>query len=122
MTVESTLLNTETIVIIGAIVGTAARTLFPYWEKLRENPDIIFERKFLGTAIVSFVAAVAIGIGIFPTLLEGVANSDLSLAGVFATTALAAFGLNAGTNMALSGARTKSGTATAGAAAVKPSS
>lgn len=93
---------TEVVVIIAAIVGAAARTLYPYWEKLRENPEILFERKFLGTAIVSFVSAVAIGIGLFPTLLENVADSGLSQSAIFATVALMAFGINSGSNMALS--------------------
>jgi hypothetical protein len=92
----------ETVVFIGAIVGSAARTLFPFWEKARENPDIIFERKFLGTAIISFVSAVALGIGAFPTLLQTVEGMNLSPGVIFAIVATAAFGINSGANMLLS--------------------
>lgn len=95
-------MSNEVIVIIGAVVGSAARTLFPFWEKLRENPELIFERKFLGTAIISFVSAVALGIGAFPTLLESVQGLNLSPGVIFAIVATAAFGINSGANMLLS--------------------
>jgi hypothetical protein len=107
----ATEIPTEIVVIVAAIIGTAARTLYPYWEKARENPDIVFERKFLGTALVSFVSAVAIGVGLFPSLLDNVADSGLSQAAVFATVALMAFGIDSGSNMLLS-KKTTSGTTT----------
>ena len=94
-------ITTEAVVIIGGIVGTAARTLFPFWERLRENPDLLFERKFLGTAIVSFVSAIAIGVGLYPSLLANIQDSGvsgLSISAIFVITALAAYGLNSGAN------------------------
>ena len=94
-------LSTETIVIIASIVGTAAGTLYPYWEKLRENPDIIFEKKFIGTAIVSVIASMALGFSIFPAMLESIEGTTLGLAGIFAMVATASFGINRGSNMML---------------------
>lgn len=102
-------ISVEAVVVGGAILGTAARTLYPYWERLRDSPELLFEKKFLGTAIVSFVGAAAIGIGLFPTLLANIPqDGSLSLASVFAITALSAFGLNSGSNMILSHKTTSS--------------
>lgn len=113
-------LPTEVIVIIAAIVGTAARTLYPYWERLRIDPDLIFERKFLGTAIVSFVGAMAIGLSLFPALLENVANSTLSAAGVFVVVALMAYSISAGSNEALKRTTTTTTTTATTDTATKP--
>ena len=91
----------ELMVFVGAVMGAFAATMLPFWAKLREDPNLVFEKKFIGTAIVAFVTAVALGIGVFPALLSGVADSALSLGAIFAITAAAAFGLNRGANMAL---------------------
>lgn len=96
--VSSPQLWTDLTVIAGAALGNFARTMIPYWAKLRENPEIVFERKFLGTAVISFIGALGLGLGLFPMFAETVQNSGLSLAAVFATVALSAFGLNAGIN------------------------
>jgi hypothetical protein len=89
---------TDLAVIAGAALGNFARTMVPYWAKLREMPELVFERKFLGTAIISFIGALGLGLGLFPTFAASVGDSGLSLAAVFATVALSAFGLNAGIN------------------------
>lgn len=92
-------MSTEIIVIIASILGSAAATLYPYWEKLRETPELVFEKKFIGTAAISVITAVALGISIFPQMLETVVGSTLSLAGIFAIVATTAFGINRGSNM-----------------------
>ena len=89
---------TDLTVIGGAVLGNFARTMIPYWAKLKETPEILFEKKFLGTAIISFLGAIGVGLGLFPTILETVDVSSMSLAGIFAIVALASFGLNAGIN------------------------
>lgn len=100
--VETTLV--EIMVFVGAIMGAFAATMIPFWAKLRENPDLAFERKFIGTAIVSFITSVAIGIGLFPVLIAQIAETaaTASLAGIFAITAAASFGINRAGNMVLS--------------------
>lgn len=85
-------------VIAGATLGNFARTMIPYWAKLQTNPDMIFEKKFLGTALVSFIGALGLGLGLFPTLIEQVPISSMSLAAIFAVVALTAYGINAGIN------------------------
>lgn len=93
-------LSTEWIVILASITGSAAATLYPYWEKLRVDPELLFEKKFLGTAIVSIVASVALGVSIFPSLFANI-PPGLSQAGIFAIVATSAFGINRGSNMML---------------------
>lgn len=112
----SQMMTTDVVVIVGAILGAAAATLFPYWSKLRENPDLLFERKFLGTAIISVVGSAAIAIGLFPSLLEQAnqAGSTVSQGAVFAMTALTSFGLTRASNMVMpSGAATQASRAAA---------
>lgn len=94
----------EIMVFIGAVMGALAATMIPYWQKLRETPELIFERKFIGTAVLSAIAAFALAVGTFPTLLENIASeaSTLSLGAIFAITAAMSFGINRGANMALS--------------------
>jgi hypothetical protein len=96
--VASPQLWTDLTVIAGATLGNFARTMIPYWAKLKEMPELVFEKKFLGTAIISFLGALGIGLGLFPTLIETVPVNSMSLAGIFAIVALSAFGLNAGIN------------------------
>lgn len=100
MTIElvNPTLWTDITVIAGATLGNFARTMIPYWAKLRETPEMIFEKKFLGTAIISFLGATGIGIGLYPTLIQNVDINTMSLAGIFAITSLSAFGLNAAMN------------------------
>jgi len=92
----------EIMVFVGAIMGAFAATMIPYWAKLREDPSLAFEKKFIGTAVVSFVTAVAIGVGLFPVLIAQVDTATASLAGIFAITAAASFGINRAGNMVLS--------------------
>jgi hypothetical protein len=89
---------TDVTVIAGATLGNFARTMIPYWAKLKEAPETIFEKKFLGTAIISFLGALGIGLGLFPSLVASTPIESMSLAGIFAVVALSAFGLNAGIN------------------------
>lgn len=101
---------TDITVIAGATLGNFARTMIPFWAKLRENPDTIFERKFLGTAIISFVGALGLGLGLFTTLVALIPQiNSMSLAGIFAVSALTAFGLNSGINWGIDQVTPKAG-------------
>lgn len=49
----------EFIALIGIILGVIGKTLFPYFKKVMEDPNIIFNWGYVGTMIMSgFVAAV----------------------------------------------------------------
>ena len=96
----------EWVVILACVIGTFARTLLPYWNKLQENPETVFEKKFLGTAALSFITSLAIGFGIFPSIFANV-ESNGSLTSVFAIAALMAFGINTGANMIAGGGSNK---------------
>jgi hypothetical protein len=85
-------------VIGAAALGTFARTMLPYWAKLVEMPEMVFDRKFLGTAVISFIAALGLGLGLFPMLSKSIDVTSMSLAGIFAVVAIMAFGLNQGIN------------------------
>ena len=110
----------EIVVYIAIVLGTVAGTLYPYWSKLREFPEMAFEKKFLGTAVISFIASLAISVSLFPTLLaQATADSSLSLASVFAITALSAFGLNRASNMIMPGTQAALAARSAAATAAK---
>lgn len=104
----------EIMVFVGAVMGAFAATMLPFWQKLRENPELAFERKFIGTAIVAFVTSMALGIGTFPMLLDNIVSqaATLSLGAVFAITAAMSFGINRGANMALTAIEVETATET----------
>ena len=43
--------------LVVAVLGALARTLVPYLEQLRDNPDTQFDRKFLLLPLVSCIIA-----------------------------------------------------------------
>ena len=117
----------ELVVFIAAVLGTLAGTLYPYWAKLRENPEMGFEKKFVGTAVISFIASIAISIGLFSMLVEAaqqIANTG-SLASVFAITATSAFGIARASNMLMpsreKAVETETSTTTTTVTAAQPS-
>jgi hypothetical protein len=46
------------IVVFVALLGVVARTLVPYLQTLKDNPETTFDRKFCVPAVVSVVIAV----------------------------------------------------------------
>ena len=85
-------------VIIAVLFGIAGRTVIPYLEALRDNPDTQFDRKFIVPPLVSLI----IGLIMSPLVLSAIPAETLNdvtvtgLAGIFA----AAWGL---TDIARSG-------------------
>ncbi len=85
-------------VIIAVLLGISGRTIVPYLESLRDNPETKFDRKFLVPPVVSL----AIGLIMSPLVLSAIPAETLNqvgvtgLAGIFA----AAWGL---TDIARSG-------------------
>jgi hypothetical protein len=50
-------INPTVIVLLVAACGALARTLVPFLQALQENPDTVFDRKFLLPPIVSCIIA-----------------------------------------------------------------
>lgn len=80
-------MNTTVIVLLVALLGAVGRTLVPYLQVLRDNPDTVFDRKFLLPPIVSCVIALItlpIALATIPKdMLELSALSLSSLVAVF---------------------------------------
>lgn len=74
-------------IVVAVLLGIAGRTVVPYLEALRDNPETQFERKFWVPPIVSLV----IGLIISPLVLSVIPPDQLTavtlpgLAGVFAS-------------------------------------
>ena len=86
---------TEAIVYGAAFLGTLARTLIPYWDRLRVNPDIVFEKKFLGTAAIGLATSAIIAVTLFGPMLQLVeAAGNATLGAVFALVFTSALGTN----------------------------
>lgn len=74
-------------IVIAVLLGIAGRTVVPYLEALRDNPDTTFDRRFLIPPVVSLV----IGLIISPLVLSVIPPDQLTvvtlpgLAGVFAS-------------------------------------
>ena len=86
---------TEGIVYGAAFLGTVARTLVPYWDRLRTNPETIFEKKLLGTAAIALATSAIIAASLFGPMLqlvEGAGNATLGA--VFVMVFTAALGTN----------------------------
>lgn len=88
------------VVFAGAVAGAFAATMIPYWQKMREDPGIIFDKKFLGTALWAVGTSLGMSFWLFTTLLENAhtVSGTTSLGAIFIMTAVAAFGINTGTN------------------------
>lgn len=89
--------------IVGIFIGIVARTVLRYLEKLRAaeqtGEQMKFDQKFLVTAIIGFVMALAPTITLFPTIVEKIGPlGGLALPAVVITSAMAAYGTNEAIN------------------------
>jgi len=74
--------------VIGALLGVIARTLVPYLVRLQKDPDLVFDRKYIVSAvsglILSLIASMFIigeidpNIGLYVGFMEGWALQDMS--------------------------------------------
>jgi hypothetical protein len=86
---------TQAIVFGAAFLGTLTRTLLPYWDKLREMPELVFEKKFLGTAAIALATSAVMAATLFTPMMELVsAAGDATLAAVFFIVFTASLGTN----------------------------
>ena len=80
-------MNPTIVVLFVAVLGALARTLVPYLETLRDNPEMPFDRKFLVPPIVSCVIALItlpLALSALPKeLMESAALSTSGLVAVF---------------------------------------
>lgn len=87
---------TSWLVFIGIAIGQAGRTLIPYWDKLKSGEIDMFDKKFVGTAIIAFVGAVIPSLALFPTVMEQLDPSiaNVGLAATFVLAILIGYGAN----------------------------
>lgn len=105
MTVDTIFLQTEMItfgsvtswiVILGVLVGLSARTLLPYWDKLKSGEIDVFDRKFLGTAVIAFIASIVPAFAFFPVAMQQIGPylGSFGIPTIFVISALMAYGTN----------------------------
>lgn len=87
---------TSWIVLLGVLVGIASRTLLPAWDKLKSGEIDVFDRKFLGTAVIAFVSSIIPAFAFFPTAMEqiGPMLGTFGIPSVFVISAIMSYGLN----------------------------
>jgi hypothetical protein len=86
---------TQAIVFGASFLGTLTRTLLPFWDKLRENPELVFEKKFLGTAAIGLATSAIVAATLFVPMMElASAAGDSTLAAIFFIVFTAALGTN----------------------------
>ena len=87
--------TTQAVVFGGAFLGTLTRTLLPYWDKMRETPELVFEKKFLGTAVIAIIISAVVGATLFTPMMALVESvGEATLAAVFFLVFTAALGTN----------------------------
>lgn len=92
-------------VIVVVLLGIVGRTIVPYLETLRANPEMPFDKKFLVPAIVSVVIALITSPLVFASIPPEQLQAGISLPGL-ALLFAAAWGL---TDVARSGQKLVSG-------------
>lgn len=69
------MVSLETIAIVGFILGPIARTIYAYLWKIRENPDMTFDKRYWITMVAalgtSFIAGLIELPMVIPNLPEG---------------------------------------------------
>lgn len=63
------------IVILAVLLGILARTVIPYLQTLRDNPDTQFDRKFLIPAVVTILIALLSSPLVFAALPQDQLNN-----------------------------------------------
>ena len=87
---------TSWLVFVGIAIGQASRTLLPYWDKLKSGEIDMFDKKFIGTAIIAFVGAVIPSLALFPTVMDQLdpAVANVGLAATFVLSIFIGYGAN----------------------------
>lgn len=97
MAIELALSNmTSWLTFIGIVIGQAGRTLLPYWDKIKSGEIDMFDRKFIGTAVIAFIGAIIPSLALFPAVMERLdpVLANVGLAAVFVLSILIGYGAN----------------------------
>jgi hypothetical protein len=81
-------MQTEIYVLIGIIAAVIWRTLYPYLQKLQENPGTPFDLRYILIALFTSAATAFI---IFPTILPGIDISGATPVTIIAIAFFAAY-------------------------------
>jgi len=97
------MLSTETIAIIGFLCGPVGRTLYDFFWAIRDDPDLVFDRRYLITMVASIAISIIVGLVSLPSLYQNMpTGSDVY---VFASSLALGFMLNHVINRPLDSSR-----------------
>jgi ABC-type Fe3+-siderophore transport system permease subunit len=68
----------QAIAFIGTFLGVLFRTILPYLQKLKEDPDLTFDRKYLVTLAISFVESAVTTMLLFLSLPSEILSTATS--------------------------------------------
>jgi hypothetical protein len=60
-------LDPTIVAIIGIFLGCFARTVFPYLKKVEEDPDTVFDKKYLVSLLIALISSIIGAILIIPS-------------------------------------------------------
>lgn len=76
-------LTIDTIAFIGVFLGVLYRTVIPYLSKLKEDPDITFDKKYIVTLVISFLESIVVAMLIFESLPTAITTSVTASLAIF---------------------------------------
>jgi len=97
------MLSTETIAIIGFLCGPVARTFYDFFWTIRDDPDLVFDRRYLITMVASIALSIIVGLISLPSLYQDMPTGSQSY--VFASSLAMGFMLNHVINRPLDSSR-----------------
>jgi hypothetical protein len=62
------MIDPATVAILGVFFGCLVRTLLPFLSKLRDEPNLKFDRKFVITSVIIFLSAITFAITLIPSI------------------------------------------------------
>lgn len=86
------MLSTETIAIIGFLCGPVARTFYDFFWTIRDDPDLVFDRRYLITMVASIAISIIVGLVSLPSLYQNMPTGSQGY--VFASSLALGFMLN----------------------------
>lgn len=103
---------TSWVVVLGLLVGHAARTLLPYWDKIQAGEIDMFNKKFIGTAVIAFIGSIVPTFAFFPEAMERIGPhiGTFGIPTIFVLSVLVGYGANSVVNYGLKRAEAKAKT------------
>ena len=84
----------------ACVAGVAFQTIIKWWDKWTDGQPIVFDKKFIGTAVAAFIGALTVSIPLLNASTE-ILNANIPTYGLiiaWIVTAAWAYALNNGTN------------------------